>query len=110
MKLEQSTKILLNLVLVLLAALLLKFLISIPKTYAASGDEYKVSSVEQEFANYLKDADRAKLGTDWWDKLTSSEKWTYMVNWNLRRGWKFHSFIPFDEEVYLVFEGSFGTK
>ncbi len=107
MKLDKSTKILLNLALILVIALLLKFLVTIPKTYAAVGPEYKVSSVEQEFANYMGDAERTKLGADWWDKLTSSEKWTYMFNWNRRRGWKYHSFVIFNDEVFLVFEHSF---
>jgi hypothetical protein len=107
MKLDRSTKILLNLALILGIALLLKFLVTIPKTYAAIVPEYKVSSVDQEFANYISDAKSRKLGADWWDKLTSSEKWTYLFNWNRGRGWKYHSFVIFNDELFLVFEHSF---
>ena len=107
MKLDRSTKILLNLVLILVIALLLKFLVTTPKTYAAIGPEYKVSTVEQEFASYMSDAERTKLGADWWNKLTSSEKWTYLFNWNRRTGWKYHSFVTFNNDLFLVFERSF---
>jgi len=105
MKLNRITKVCINLVLILLIALLLKFLVTIPKEiYAESGDEYKVSSIEEEFENLVEEVGRRKLGTEWWEKMTPNEKWTYMFNWNAKKGWKFHSFIAFNEELLLIFE------
>jgi len=105
MKLDRFTKVCINLVLILLIALLLKFLITTPKEiYAESRDEYKVSSVKEEFETLMKEAGARKLGTEWWEKMTPNEKWTYMFNWNAKKGWKFHSFIAFDEELILIFK------
>ena len=111
MKLEKSTKILINLVLILMAALLLKHLIIIPEELHAqrargmySIYSYKVSGVEEEFDNLIKEMGKKKLGTSWWEKMTANEQWTYMFNWNARKGWRLHDFIAFDEEILLIFE------
>ena len=105
MRLDRLTKVCINLVLILLIALLLKFLITIPKEiYAQSRDEYKVSGIAEEFEMLMKEVGRSKLGTEWWEKMTQNEKWTYMFNWNAEKGWRFHSFIAFDEELFLIFE------
>ncbi|TET25548.1 MAG: hypothetical protein E3J76_01245 [Candidatus Aminicenantes bacterium] len=105
MTLNKFTKACINLMLILLIALLVKFLIIIPRdVYAKSGVEYKVSSTEEEFENLAKDVGRSKLGTEWWEKMTPNGKWTYMFNWNAEKGWKFHSFIAFDDELFLIFE------
>ncbi len=105
MKFDKSTKILLNLVLLLLTALLLKSLIGVPKyIYAQGGNEYKVSSIDQEIEMIIKDVGSRKLDSRWWEKMNSGEQWSYVFNWNARKGWKFHGFIAFDEELLLVFE------
>lgn len=109
MKLDRSTKVCLNLVLILLIALLGKNLITVPKEMYAqrirppTANIYKASLLDDEFETLVAEAGREKLGTEWWDKMTPNEKWTYMFNWNASRGWNFHSFIAFDEEVVLVF-------
>jgi len=114
MKLNNLTKTLINLILILLIALLMKFLVTTPKqTYAqvarpsiARLEEYKVVSPEEEFASLLEEEGKSKLGTEWldkWDKMTTSEKLTYMFNWNSRRGWKYHNFIIANEALLLVF-------
>ena len=105
MKLDKSTKVLMNLVLILAIALLLKLLITIPRdVYAQSGNEYKVSSIEEEFKMLVKEVGKRKLGTEWWEKMAPYEKVTYMFNFNSDNGWRFHSFIIFEEEVLLIFE------
>lgn len=113
MELDKFTKVCINLVLILLVTLLLKNLITVPKEMYAqrvnppTANIYKASLIDEEFETFVKEAGKGKLGTEWWDKMTPSEKWTYMFNWNASRGWNFHSFIGFDEEVVLVFERSF---
>jgi hypothetical protein len=105
MRLDKFTKVLLNLVLVLLVALLLKSLIGVPKEiYAQGGNVYKVSIIEQEVEMIMKDVGSRKLDSRWWEKMSPGEQWSYVFNWNAGRGWKFHSFIAFDEELLLIFE------
>jgi hypothetical protein len=111
MKLNRFTKVCFNLALILLIALLAKNLITVPKEMYAqrtrpptpTANIYKASLLDDEFETLVAEAGREKLGTQWWDKMTPNEKWTYMFNWNASRGWNFHSFIAFDEEVVLVF-------
>lgn len=86
-------------------ALLLRFLITIPKEiYAESGDEYKVFSIEEEFEKLVEEVGKGKLGMEWWEKMTSNEKLTYMFNWNARKGWRFHSLIAFNDYLFLIFQ------
>lgn len=114
MKIDKLTKVFINFALILLIALLMKFLVTIPKqTYAqvarpsiARLEEYKVVSPEEEVANLLAEEGRRKMGREWqdkWEKMTSTEKWTYMFNWNSARGWRYVNFIITDEELLLVF-------
>lgn len=105
MRLDKLTKVLINLVLIAVAALLLKSLVTEPEdAYAQLMTEYKVSSIEEEFEALLKEEKGGKLGTDWWDKMVPSEKLTQMLNWNFRRGWRFRDFLAVDEELFLIFE------
>lgn len=111
MRLDRLTKILINLALIALAALLLKSLMTNPKNaYAQLMTEYKVSSIEEEFEALLKEEKGGKLGMDWWDKLAPSDKLTYMLNWNFRRGWRFHDFLAVDEELFLIFERQYRIR
>lgn len=109
MKLDRFTRICLDLVLILLIALLLNNLVTFPKKmYAQRANpppqmKFKVATVEEEFERFIEEAGKGKLSTDWWEKMTAGERWTYMFNWNLRSGWSFHSSIVFDEEVILIF-------
>lgn len=105
MTFDRSTKVLLNLALVLLAALLLKSLITVPKAVSAQvTGQYKVSSVEQDVETIMREVGSRKLDSRWWEKMSPSEQWSYVFNWNARQGWKFHSFMAFDDELLLIFQ------
>ena len=104
MKLDKSTKLLINLVLILLIALFLKLLINGPmEMYAQTSTKYKVTSLEEEVETVAKEVGSKFLDSREWGKMSPSEKWTYLFNWNATRGWHFHSFMAFDEGLFLIF-------
>jgi hypothetical protein len=103
-KLDKSTKFLINLVLILLIALFLKLLINGPtEIYAQTSNRYKVTSLEEEVETVAKEVGSGFLDSREWEKMSPSEKWTYLFNWNAGRGWHFHSFMEFEEGLFLIF-------
>ncbi len=89
MKLDRSTRILLNLVLVLVAAVLVKAFISIPfNLYAAENPEYKVIKYNKTEFNW------------------NAEGLSRFLNANAKSGWKYHS-MHWGEasgQIYGIFE------
>ncbi|MFQ6070018.1 MAG: hypothetical protein ACE5LC_05765 [Candidatus Aminicenantales bacterium] len=84
MNLNKSTRILINVALVLLIALLLKSLISVPRSAVArSGSQYKV-------------VDIADFGE------TNAKTLTQYINQLSEHGWRLHSLVPWIEVV--IFE------
>ncbi len=104
MKLDKSTKFLINLVLILLSALFLKLLFNGPmEAYAQTSTRYKVTSLEEEVDTVSKEVGSKFLDSREWEKMSLSEKWTYLFNWNAARGWHFHSYMDFEEGLFLIF-------
>lgn len=104
MKLDKSTKFLINLVLILLIALFLKLLINWPmEVYAQASTRYKVSSIEEEVEIASQEVGRGFSDSREWGKMSLSERWTYILNWNAGRGWSFQNYMAFDEGVFLIF-------
>lgn len=103
MKVDKFTRVLIQMLLILLIALLVKSLVILPKkAYGQITGEYKVSTIEEEVERLIKEVD--KLDSRWWEKLTVNEKLTYIFNWNARNGWKFTNYIALDEEFFFIFK------
>jgi hypothetical protein len=80
MKFDKSTKILLNLVLILVIALLVKSLIVVPNdAYARENVEYKI------------------LRTP-----TTHAELQPLINAHVKSGWKLHSLVPSPDKIVLV--------
>ena len=80
MKFDKSTKILLNLVLILVIALLVKSLIVVPNdAYARENVEYKVLRAPRTHAELQP-----------------------LINAHVKSGWKLHSFAPSPDKIILV--------
>ena len=85
MRLDKSRKILINMALILLLALLVKFLVAIPnEAQAKTRYEYKFVDVE-EFGGEMK-----------------AKALTQYVNQLAQNGWRLHSLVPWAEVV--IFE------
>ena len=98
MKLGKSTTILLNAVLILLVAILLKSLITIPKNlYAQSNITYKIIYYEDEIGLAA-----MKEGTVSWEKRHT--RFEEPLNKLAEEGWRFHSDIKMSGYTLLVFE------
>ena len=107
MKLDKFTKVFLNLVLVLLIALFLKFLITAPKdVYAKGGVEYKTTTLGTEMKEQREELYK-KLeeyrGEGWQQDYFIQE---ILLNQYAKKGWRLHSFIPLKREgdAILIFE------
>ncbi len=98
MKLNKSTTILLNAVLILLVFILMKSLIAIPKDlYAEGSHKYKVIYYEDEISL----AAMKEGAVTWEERLTKFET---PINQVAEKGWKFHSDIKMSGYTLLVFE------
>jgi hypothetical protein len=109
MKLDKITINVLRLVLILLAAFLVKLIVSTPpKTYAQidrSRDalRYKVTALDAEFSTFIAEEGKKKLNSYWWDKMTLSERWTAVFNRNAAQRWTYQGSFQSGQDVFLVF-------
>jgi deoxyhypusine synthase len=109
MKLDKFTKVLVNLVLILLIALLVKSLVIVPRDlYAKAGVEYKTTSLVIEVK---------ELGDEGINKLyrkTPEEEYErmdsyicdFVLNQYAKKGWRLHGYIPTKngEDAIIIFE------
>lgn len=98
MKFDKSTKILINLVLILVIAFLLKSIIAVPKNlYARNGIEYKVVIYEDQ----INLAMQKEGAVSYENRHTRYET---PLNEIAAKGWTFHSHIKVAGYTLLVFE------
>jgi hypothetical protein len=99
-KLDKFTKVCINFVLILVIALLVKFLITIPKdVYAKPGFEYKTISISAEHQKLLKEWGRQKLNEE---RIKAGG--ALVLNRYAKKGWRLHSFIVIEDDHLLIFE------
>lgn len=98
MKFDKSTKILINLVLILVIAFLLKSIIAVPKNlYAQANFEYKIIWYEDEVGMAMQ-----KEGAVSWEKRHT--RFEEPLRRLAEEGWRFHSDIKVSGYTLLVFE------
>lgn len=110
MKLMKSTTILLNIVLILVVALLVKSLIATPKNLYAKGKiEYKVSNLEYELIKIRDEFGREKFNK-MFERLDTLENESLrnelVINSCAKEGWKLHSYVwsTGTGRILLIFE------
>src|SRR5512135_474704 len=95
MKLDKVTLSFVRLVLILLAVLLVKLIISTPlRTYAQidrsmDAPRYKVNTLDAELSAFFTEEGKKKLNSDWWDKMSLNERWTAVFNRNAAQRWTY---------------------
>lgn len=102
MKLDRFTRICINIVLILVIALLLKSLVTVPKNvYAKPGFEYKaIESLFNEREKMLKELGEKKYREV---AMKSGDYWIDpILNWYAKKGWKLHTFIAQEVDGYIV--------
>lgn len=98
MKVDKSTKILINLILVLLVVFLLKSITAVPKNlYAQGNHQYKIIYYEDEVGLAA-----MKEGAVSWEKRHS--RFEAPLNKLAEEGWRYHSDIKMSNYTLLVFE------
>ena len=98
MKFDKPTKILINLVLILMTAFLIKSIIAVPKNlYAQANYEYKIIWYEDEVGMAMQ-----KEGAVSWEKRHT--RFEEPLRRLAEEGWRFHSDIKVSGFTLLVFE------
>ena len=98
MKVDKSTKFLINLILVLLVVFLLKSITTVPKNLYAQGNyQYKIIYYEDEVSLAA-----MKEGALSWEKRLS--RYEAPLNKLAEEGWRYHSDIKISNYTLLVFE------
>ena len=109
MKFDKVTLAVMRLVLVLLAVLLVKLIISAPPPSFAQIDRsldaprYKVNTLDAELSAFFTEEGKKKLNSDWWDKMSLNERWTAVFNRNAAQRWTYQGSFQAGQDTFLIF-------